>query len=159
VQLVPAYLSKTDKAGRTGPLICLRSWREDESLCPVAVIRALMEARDALDIRHNRLFFNTRRPDSIVSLKTFRGFITRSLRDAGIDAPLGSTRATAAPSTLGGGVAIGDIVRMGNWSASSTFHRHYATLGQVSEHLCEHSSHSGQMGHLTGPRLTRYGPL
>jgi hypothetical protein len=50
VQLVLAYLSKTDKAGRIGPSICLRSWREDESLCPVAVICALMEARDALNI-------------------------------------------------------------------------------------------------------------
>jgi hypothetical protein len=54
-------------------------WREDESLCPVAVIGALMEARDTLDIRHDRLFFNAVRPDTIVTLKTFRGFITRSL--------------------------------------------------------------------------------
>jgi hypothetical protein len=59
VQLVPAYLSMTDKTGRIGPPICLRSWREDESLCPVAFIRALMEARDALDIRHNRLFLSS----------------------------------------------------------------------------------------------------
>jgi hypothetical protein len=29
VLLVPAYLSKTDKAGRIGPPICLRLWRED----------------------------------------------------------------------------------------------------------------------------------
>jgi hypothetical protein len=53
VQLVPAYLSKTDKAGRIGPPICLKSWREDESLCPVAVIRTLLEVRDALDIQHD----------------------------------------------------------------------------------------------------------
>jgi hypothetical protein len=98
VQLVPAYLSKTDKAGRIGHSICLKSYREDESLCPVAVIRTLMEARDALDIRHKHFFFNAHRPDSLVTLNTFRGFITRSLRDAGIDAPPGSTRDTAASS-------------------------------------------------------------
>jgi hypothetical protein len=125
VQLVPAYLSKTDKAGRIGHPICLRLYREDESLCPVAVIRALMEVRDALDIRHNHLFCNTRCPDSLVTLDTFRGFITRSLRDAGIDAPPGST---AASSALGRGSAIGDILRMGNLSPSSTFLRHYAAL-------------------------------
>jgi hypothetical protein len=128
VQLVPAYLSKTDKAGHIGPPICLRSWREDESLCPVAIIRAFMEARDALDIRHNHLFFNAPRPDSIVTLETSRGFITRCLRDAGIDAPLGSTCATAASSALGRGVAMGDILWMGNWSTSSNFLRHYAAL-------------------------------
>jgi hypothetical protein len=50
VQLVPAYLSKTDKASRIGHPICLRSYKEDESLCPVAIIPALMEERDALDI-------------------------------------------------------------------------------------------------------------
>jgi hypothetical protein len=94
----------------------------------VAVIRALLEARDALDIRHNRLFFNARHPDSIVTLEIFRGFITRSLRYAGIDAPPGSTHATAASSALGRGVAMGDILRMGNWSASFTFLRHYAAL-------------------------------
>jgi hypothetical protein len=87
-----------------------------------------MEARDVLDIRHDRLFFDARRPDSIVTLKTFRGFISRCLRDAGIDASPGSTRDTAASSALGREVCMGDILRMGDWSASSTFLRHYAAL-------------------------------
>jgi hypothetical protein len=79
VLLVPAYLSKTDKAGRTDPPICLRLWREDESLCPVAVIRALMEARDALDSRHDHLFFNAHHLVFIVTLETFRELIMRNL--------------------------------------------------------------------------------
>jgi hypothetical protein len=138
VHLVPASLSKTDKAGRLGPPICLRSWREDASIypvpeplalpVPVAVIRALMEARGNLDICHDRLFFDACGPDSIVTLKTFRRFISKCLRDAGIDALPGSTRATAASSVLGRGVCMGDILRMGEWSASSTFLRHYAAL-------------------------------
>jgi hypothetical protein len=126
VQLVPGSLSKTDRARRIGPPICLKSWRKDASLCPVAVIRALLEARDALDICHDRLFFNACCPDSTVTFKTFRGFITRRLQDAGIDAPPGSTRVTAASSALGRGVSKGGIFRMGNWSASSTFLRHYS---------------------------------
>jgi hypothetical protein len=69
MQLVPASLSKTDKAGCIGPPICLKFWREDTSLCPVAVIRALLEARDALDIQHDQLFFNPRRPDFVMTLK------------------------------------------------------------------------------------------
>jgi hypothetical protein len=107
-----ASLSKTDKAERISPPIHLKSWREDASLYPVAVIRTLLEARDALDIRHDRLFFNAHRPDSMVTLKTFRGFITRSLRDASIEAPPGSTRATAGSSALGRGVSMGYILRM-----------------------------------------------
>jgi hypothetical protein len=121
VQLVPAFLSKTDKASKIGHPICLRSYREDESLCPVAIIRALLEERDALDVRHDHLFFNPSRPNSLVTLDIFKGFITRSLRDTGIDASPGYTRATAASSTLGRGASIGDILWMGNWSASSTF--------------------------------------
>jgi hypothetical protein len=134
VQLVPASLSKTNQAGRLDPPICLRSWREDASICPVTVISALMEERDVLDIRHNRLFFDARRLD-FVNLKTFRGFISKCLRDAGIDAPPGSTRAIAASSALGRGVCMGDILRIENWSASSTFLRHYAALWQVSDVL------------------------
>jgi hypothetical protein len=92
VQLVPASLSKTDQAGGLGLPICLRYWREDSSICPVAVIRGLMEERDVSDIRHDRLFFDSRRPDSIVTLKTFRGFISKCLRDTSIDTSPGSTR-------------------------------------------------------------------
>jgi hypothetical protein len=92
----------------------------------VAVICALMEARDALDIRHGRLFFNARRPDSLVTLDTFRGFITRSLRDADINALPDNPSATAAPFALGRSEAIGDLLRIGNWSSS--FLRHYAAL-------------------------------
>jgi hypothetical protein len=62
VQLVPASLSQTDRAGRIGPPICLRSWREDASICTVAVIRALLEARDFLDIRHDKTLLQ--RPSS-----------------------------------------------------------------------------------------------
>jgi hypothetical protein len=87
VQFIPASLSKTDRVSRIGPSICLRSYSEDASLCPVAIIRAPLVERDALDIRHDRLFFNPRRPDSLVTLATSKGFIERSLRDAGIDHP------------------------------------------------------------------------
>jgi hypothetical protein len=86
VQFIPASLSKTDWASRISPSICLRSYSKDASLCPVAIICALLVERDALDIRHNRLLFNPRRPDSLVTLAIFKGFIERSLRDAGIDA-------------------------------------------------------------------------
>jgi hypothetical protein len=89
VQFIPASLSKTDRASRIGPSICLRFYSEDALLCPVAIIRALLVERDALDICHDLLFFNPRRPDSLVTLAIFKGFIERSLRDAGIDAPPG----------------------------------------------------------------------
>jgi hypothetical protein len=121
VQFIPASLSKTDRASRIGPSICLRSYSQDASLCPVAIIRALLEERDALGIRHDHLFFNPTCPDSLVILAIFKGFIERSLRDAGIDAPLGS-------STLGRGASMTDILHMGNWTNSSTFLRHYASL-------------------------------
>jgi hypothetical protein len=80
VQFIPASLSKTDRASGIGPSICLCSYSEDASLCPEAIIRTLLEERDALDIRHNRLFFNPRCPDSLVTLAIFKGFIKKPPR-------------------------------------------------------------------------------
>jgi hypothetical protein len=125
VQLVPASLSKTDRVGHLRPPIRLRSWREDASICPVAIICALLEERA---IRHDPLFFDVCHLYSIMTLVTFRGCISKCLRDAGIEAQPGSTCATAASSALGRGVCMGDILRMGDWSSSSTFLRRYAAL-------------------------------
>jgi hypothetical protein len=124
VQLVPASLSKTDRVGHLGPPICLRSWREDSSICPVAIILALLEERALLDICHNRLFLNVRRPDSIMTLKTFRGCISRCLRDAGIEAPPGATPATVALRPL----VEACVWVTSCWSTTSTFLRHYTAL-------------------------------
>jgi hypothetical protein len=67
VQLVPASLSKTDCISHLGPPIRLRAWKEDSSICPVAIIRALLEERAVLDIFHDRLFFDVHHPDIVVS--------------------------------------------------------------------------------------------
>jgi hypothetical protein len=128
VQLVPASLSKTDRLGHLGLPIHLRSWKEDVSICPVAIIHTFLEERVVLDIRHDRLFFDVRHTDTIMSLESFRGCISQCLQNAGIEALAGSTHAIAVSSALGRGVCMGDILRMGDWSTSSTFLRHYAAL-------------------------------
>jgi hypothetical protein len=128
VQLVPTFLSKTDKAGRIGPPIFLKSWREDESYLPSGSHPHPLGSKRRP--RHSTQPSILQRPSSVLhgDSQNFQRIITRSLRDAGIDAQLGSTCATAASSALGRGLAMGYILRMGNWSASSTFLRHYADL-------------------------------
>jgi hypothetical protein len=128
VQLVPASLSKTDRVGHLGPPIRLRAWKEDSSICPVAIIRTLLEERVMLDIRHDRLFFDVHRPDTVMSLESFRGCISRCLQEACIEALPGSMRDTVVSSALGRGVCMGDILCMGDWSTSSTFLCFYAVL-------------------------------
>jgi hypothetical protein len=100
---VPSSLSKTDRAGHLGPPIHLKAWKEDVSICPVALTRALLNESVNLDIRHDRLFFDIHRPVTEMSLESFRGCIRRCLQDAGIEAPPGSTGATVASSALGYG--------------------------------------------------------
>jgi hypothetical protein len=133
VQFVPSSLSKTDCAGHIGLPIRLKAWKEDTSIFPVALTRALLIERVNLDIRHDRLFFNIQRPDAEMSLESFRRCIRWCLQDAGIQALPGSTPATAATSAFGRGVAMADILHLGDWSSSSTFLRFYASSGQVSE--------------------------
>jgi hypothetical protein len=62
--------------------------------------RTLLTERVNLDICHDRLFFDIHRPDAEMSLKSFRGCIRQCLQDASIEAPPGSTRATAASLLL-----------------------------------------------------------
>jgi hypothetical protein len=120
VQFVPASLSKTDRVGHLGLPIRLRAWKEDTSICPVALTYALLAERVVLDIRYDRFFFDIYHPDTVMSLESFRGYISRCLQDAGIDAPPGSTRATVASSALGRGLSMADILRMGDWSSNYT---------------------------------------
>jgi hypothetical protein len=128
LQLVPASLSKTDRVTHLAPPIRLRAWKEDESICLVALTHAILAERVVLDIRHERLLFNIHRPDTVMSLKSFQGCISRCLQDAGIEAPSGSMHATAASSVLGRGVSMADILRLGDWLSSSTFLRFYTSL-------------------------------
>jgi hypothetical protein len=127
VQFIPASLSKTDRASRIGPSICL-FYSKNASLCPVAIIRTLLQERHALDIHHNCLFFNPRRPNSLVTLAIFKGFIERSLRDTCIDAPPRINARHGSVSALGRGASMANILHMGNWTNSSTLLRHYASL-------------------------------
>jgi hypothetical protein len=128
VQFVPSSLSKTDRAGHFGVPIRLKAWKEDASICPVALTRAILTERVNLDICHDRLFFDIQRPDAKMSLESFQRCIRWCLQDAGIEAPPGSMRATVASSPLGHGVSMADILHLGDWSSSSTFLRFYASL-------------------------------
>jgi hypothetical protein len=91
-------------------------------------MHTLLVERVVLDIRHDRLFFDIHRPDAEMSPEAFRGCISRCLQDAGIEAPPGFMRATAASSSLSCGGSMADILQLGDWSSSSTFLWFYASL-------------------------------
>jgi hypothetical protein len=112
IQFVPLFHSKTDRAGHFGPPIRLKAWKEDTSICPVALACALLAERVNLGIRHDRLFFNIQHPDAEMFLSSFQRCICWCLKDAVIQAPPGSTRATAASSALGRGVFMANILHL-----------------------------------------------
>jgi hypothetical protein len=128
VQFVLSSLSKTDPAGHYGLPICLKAWKEDVSICPVALTCALLAERDNLGIHHDRLFFNIQHPDAEMSLASFQWCIRWCLKHAGIQAPPGSTRTTAASSALGRGISMADILHLWDWTSMSTFLRLYTSL-------------------------------
>jgi hypothetical protein len=64
MQFVPSSLSKTDRACHFGPPIRLKAWKEDASICPVAITCALLTERVNLDIPHDCVFFDIHHPSS-----------------------------------------------------------------------------------------------
>ena len=124
-RFVPTRLSKTDRPGHMGPPIVVYAFPADPFLCPVEAIRSLLAVRDSLGLSHSFLFFSSSSPFAPLSAPSFRRLLARVLRQAGVHAPPGSTRAASASSAFLRGADLADVLRAGDWSNASTFFNHY----------------------------------
>ena len=109
-----------------GPAILIRRLSSDPSLCPVASVESLISARASLAISHDSLFCADSSPFSPLDTSAFTRLLSSVLRDAGISAPPGSTRAMAASAAFHRGVNLSDVLHAGDWTGASTFFRFYA---------------------------------
>lgn len=123
-RFVPSQLSKTDKANRMGKPISIYRLVEDQFLCPVSNVELLMGMRSTT-ISHDLLFFEDRAPFGPLSTAAFSRRISWVLRQAGINAPPGSTRAMSTSAAFLKGFDLDAILRAGNWAGAEVFFRFY----------------------------------
>ena len=126
LRFVPSRLSKTDRQTHLGPPIVVKRLPDpDSSLCAVKALEDLLRMRSTLDLDHDFIFFQFKRPYERVSSATFSQRLAWALKAAGISAPPGSTRSVSVSDAFARGVDLDSILRAGDWSGAQTFYRHY----------------------------------
>ena len=116
------------KSRRSGPPIkaFYPSFTEDPKLCPVKALRS-SEFRIHTSTR-NPLFISVRRPFRPVKAATIGHWLKDMLKAAGINTSIfsaHSTRSAATSKAKATGVPMSEILKVANWSSSSTFCRFY----------------------------------
>ena len=124
-RFIPSSLSKTDRQTYLGHPVIIRRLPPGEDMCPVLALEDFLAARRPLSTTHDFVFCEFPPPHRPVSTSAFADRLTWCLREAGISAPPGSTRAISVSDAFKRGVAMSEILRAGDWSGASTFFRHY----------------------------------
>ena len=126
IRFIPSRLSKTDRQTHLGPPIVVKRLPDsDTSLCAVKALEDLLRIRSTLNLDHNYVFFQFKRPYEKVSSAAFSQRLAWALKSAGIAAPPGSTRSISVSDAFARGVDLDSILRAGDWSGAQTFYRHY----------------------------------
>ena len=127
VRFLPPKLSKTDRQNHLGPPIAIQRLPTStlQSPCPVVALEALLSFREEKNIAHDNVFSLPFAPFSPIDVSHFSGLIKECFRRAGISAPSGSTRSISVSDAFAKGASIGEVMLAGDWSAASTFYRHY----------------------------------
>ena len=115
--------SKQDRPQHKPPMVTLDKVL-DPYLCPVEHVRHYLNRTQ--DIRSSpRLFITLTPPHGKASLASLRTWLLRTLKEAGIAHPAGSTRAAAASFAVAHRISIGTILACGDWAKASTMFSHY----------------------------------
>ena len=106
------------------------SFEEDQRLCPVACIDAYKEATETIRETHGRttFFLALKKPFKPVGKSSLARWAVNMLDRAGIDVSqfkAHSIRSASSSKAAGLGIPIQDILKMGNWSGSSVWQKHY----------------------------------
>ena len=101
---------------------------QNESLCPVANIRAYLEATKNLRGDQTGFFISYVPPHKTVTSSTIARWVASFLRDSGINTTVFSTHSTRSASSsksLKNGLSLADIGKAAGWSRKSTFRKSY----------------------------------
>ena len=127
IVLQTQFGSKTDRPGHRSPPVTLRKC-EEESLCPVRYVSAYKERTEPLRQASGtqQLFISpfTQRP---VKLATLRRWMVKVMREAGVIASAGSTRATVTSCALLHDVPL-QLLNSADWTREDTPFRHYVRV-------------------------------
>ena len=128
IVLQTQFGSKTDRPGHRSPPVTLRKC-EEESLCPVRYVSAYKERTEPLRQASGtqQLFISpfTQRP---VKLATLRRWMVKVMREAGVIASAGSTRATVTSCALLHDVPLQQLLNSADWTREDTPFRHYVRV-------------------------------
>ena len=128
IVLQTQFGSKTDRPGHHSPPVTLRKC-EEESLCPVRYVSAYKERMEPLRQASGtqQLFISpfTQRP---VKLATLRRWMVKVMREAGVIASAGSTRATVTSCALLHDVPLHQLLNSADWTREDTPFRHYVRV-------------------------------
>src|SRR5882757_2432815 len=119
----PRFGSKTDK-GRTRQSSQRFKIHESWGLSVPAVLKQYL-ALTAPFRQHSDLFLSVRVHHNPASVQVLRSWIKSALALHGVQASAGSTRSAVATADFLAGISLEDILKKGNWSNSSTLHKHY----------------------------------
>ena len=115
--------SKQDRPQHKPPIVTLDKV-SDPQLCPVDHVRQYLDRTQ--DIRSSTsLFITLTPPHGQASLTSLRTWLLRTLKEAGIAHPAGSTRAAAASFAVAHRVSLTTILTCGDWAKASTMFNHY----------------------------------
>ena len=115
---------KQSRPKHTPPVVILEQV-SDPTLCPVDHIKHYLEYTQ--DLRSSSaLFVTLTPPHGAASVASLRSWLMRTLREAGINYPAGSTRAAAASFALAHRISISSILACGDWAKAKTMLTHYS---------------------------------
>ena len=125
-------LMRPRESQRSGPLrvFSLRSWTEDQNICPVKCMQAYLEATASFrgKRKNTTLLVGTTSRHKPVTSSSVGRWIKTQLKNAGINTKqftAHSTRGAAGLKALYCGVSLQFILLKGHWAKESTFARFY----------------------------------
>ena len=125
-------LTKPRKTGDTRSLttIAFPCFKEDSTLCPLKCLESYLNATSEFRTlpECKKLFLSTLRPHRPVSKSTIARWLCDTITASGIDSTIFKAHSTRAASTSTAAqkqLPLNDILKMGDWTSSSTFQRFY----------------------------------
>ena len=124
--------TKPRKSGNPTSLTTVSFLRfaQDVTLCPLGCLESYLKAtiEFRLTPEHDKLFLSVQHPHHPVSRNTIARWLCDTLKAAGIDSTIFKAHSTRAASTSAAAkkqLPLSGILKMGDWSSSSTFQRYY----------------------------------
>ncbi len=125
-------LTKPRKTGdpRSLTTIAFPCFKEDSTLCPLKCLESYLNATSEFRTlpECKKLFLSTLRPHRPVSKSTIARWLCDTITASGIDSTIFKAHSTRAASTSTAAkkqLPLNDILKMGDWTSSSTFQRFY----------------------------------